>query len=102
MSFSHVQGIGGTGSATTSLSVTLPANPTAGNPVIVVLGSSVAITSVSVKDQNNNVYTITPNSPQTTGTKQIYLAYLLSAPSNANKVINATWTTSAKRNLNCR
>jgi hypothetical protein len=94
-SFTHVQGAVGYKPSSSPDTITLGANPTLGNLVcvgITTLGS--AITAVSVKDSNNNAYTITPNSPSAlqSGAGQVWMAYLLSAPSNASKTITISYT----------
>jgi hypothetical protein len=101
MSFTHVQGkvaaTAGSGSPTT-LAVVLNAAPTAGNLVCVAFCPGVSVTGLTVKDANNNSYTVTPLSPSTfqTGCGQVWLAYLLSAPANASATINLSWTTTAQ------
>jgi hypothetical protein len=104
--FTHVQGAGHTllSGTYTTVSVTLGAAPTTGN--LVVVGLSVfdssnlgAPSALTVQDSNNNSYVVTPNSPSayiTDGSGHYvnsWLAYLLSAPSNASATITATWTT---------
>lgn len=94
--FGHVQGTShSAGGSASAVSATLGAAPTLGNLVCVALVTATAVTALSVKDANNNVYTVTTNSPSTvqSGAGQVWLAYLLSAPSNASAVINLTWTT---------
>lgn len=55
------------------------------------------MTALTLKDSNNNSYTITPHSPSAiqTGAGQTWLAYLLSAPANATSALTASWTTTA-------
>jgi len=94
MAFTHVTGTSNshTGSP---LSITLPGGaPTLGQLVLVGMASTVTTSALTVKDANNNVYTVTPNSPSTfqTGAGMVWLAYLLSAPSNASATINISWT----------
>src|SRR5437762_1540350 len=98
MGFTHVQGnraeeaSGGSGS---SVSVVLASAPTQGNLVCVGINwlTVSTLTSIAVKDSNNNVYTVTPSSPTAflTGPGGSALAYLLSAPANATATITATW-----------
>lgn len=87
--FSHLRGNVTAVASGTSGTVTLSGAPKTGSLVIVgVQVNTTNITGLSVKDSNNNVYTITPNSQG-----QAWIAYLLSAPANATATINLTWTT---------
>lgn len=97
MAFSQVQGAAGSASATTSMTITLTSNPTLGDLVCVAVTPAVAVTAMTCKDSNNNSYTATPSSPSTieTGAGQVWLFYLLSAPSNATKTLTVAWTTSS-------
>ena len=84
----------GTASSATD-TVVLPLNPTAGNTVLVGFIANNGGTTpvlVSVKDANNNSYTVAPHSPSTydSGAGNAYCAYLLSAPANADKTITVT------------
>jgi hypothetical protein len=93
MGFSHIQGaeFDQTGGSATSITVTLGSNPAAGDLVIVGF-TSVGATSMSVKDSNNNAYTLSHSSPFTGGsTLSVGIAYLLSAPANATKAITVTY-----------
>lgn len=98
--FSHIQGNSSisTGAGIVTNSVTLGAAPRLGDLVCVAVitdsGNNTSQTAMTVKDSNNNSYTVTPGSPSTalTGGGQVWLAYLLSAPANATAVINAAWT----------
>jgi hypothetical protein len=98
MAFSHVQGKLGTAtSGHATVASVLTSAPTTGNLVCVVITAQGSITLNSVKDNAspNNSYTITPNSPSSAndGTAgSCWLAYLLSAPSNANPTITATFS----------
>ena len=94
MAFGHVQGGEADGNSVTTVQVVLGANPTLGNIVCIGFGTSAAVSSLVIKDSNGNTYTVTPNSPENSAGGLVYLAYLLSAPANANKTITATWTTS--------
>lgn len=96
MGFLHRQGQVGQGvGAVTTVSVVLLSPPTYGNLVCVVVQTNLGVTSLTVQDSNGNPYTVTPNSPSTPNTGQIWLAYLLSAPANASATITANWTTAA-------
>ena len=92
-----MQGKSVAGSTGTSQNLVLSAAPTTGNTVTVEACPSVAVTSLTVKDSNNNSYTVTTNSPSTvqSGAGQCWSAYLLSAPANASATITASWTTTA-------
>lgn len=72
----------------------MAANPTAGDLVcIAILPQQNTLLSLTVKDGNNNSYQVTPNSPASqSGAGWVYLAYLLTAPANANKTITCSWT----------
>jgi hypothetical protein len=95
-SWTHVQGVTGTG-GTTTITATLGSNPATGNLVAIALatynnGNNTAPT-VTVADANSNHYTVTAASPGgnvTTYNGFLYIAYLLSAPANASKTITAT------------
>lgn len=90
MGFTWVQGKSfQTGSATTTVAVTLGSLPIVGNLICVVVQAD---TYVSLKDENNNSYTITPNSPSNAnaGPSGIEWAAYLIAPANAGQVL--TWT----------
>lgn len=97
MSFTHVRGAGANNTSTvTTITITLPATPNLNDIVCVAVTLKAAVTGFSVQDSNSNVYTTTPNSPSFGATPgSTYLAYLLSAPSNATAAITATWTTAA-------
>src|SRR5262249_53321569 len=75
----------------TSISCTFANNPAPGDLVTVAAlyyGNSPSGTTISsIKDANNNSYTLTPNSPSTydSNSGQVFLAYRLSAPANASK-----------------
>lgn len=97
----HVQGA--TGSSVSSLvnsqTCVLPANPKLGSLVCValfILTETVA-TGVTVKDGNLNSYTLSSGSPGVngiTGPGQLWMAYLLKAPANADKTLTAAFTLS--------
>lgn len=99
MGFSHVTGQSADATTTSGTTVTavFANNPTQGNTVCVGImwygGGATGTSIVSVKDGNNNDYTVTPSSPSlyvaTAG--QIFLAYLLSAPANADKTVTVTF-----------
>lgn len=104
MAFSRVTGQHAYASAVgpvSSLVLTLPANPTPGNLVVIgalwqdgVHPSSVV---TSIQDANGNVYAQATNSPESTNgvtCGATYLFYLLVAPANAHKTITITWATS--------
>jgi hypothetical protein len=84
---------------TISLTVTLANNPGTGHTVILGVldagsASSNTTTTFTAKDGNNNAYTVTPNSPShalVANAGEAGIAYLLSAPSNANQTITVTW-----------
>jgi hypothetical protein len=99
MSFTHVQGkvISQFVSSVTTLSLVLSSAPTTGNLVCVgFLAQAQNVSALTVKDSNNNSYTVTPNSPATQSScGAAFTAYLLSAPSNASATITATWTTAS-------
>lgn len=79
----------------TTQNVVLGAIPGLGSCVVFgFAGSAAGYTLTGVKDSNNNVYTITPNSPSAVqaGAGNVYLAYLLSAPANATATITASVT----------
>jgi hypothetical protein len=91
--FNHVQGASGSASSGTTVSVTLPATPAAGDLVACAasfFGSGA--TTMTAKDSNNNSYVVTPNSPSTyNGAGQFFNFYLLRAPSNVSSTIQATF-----------
>ena len=97
--FTHVTGQSAGGSATSgkTVAVTLANNPTAGNVVALAIlyysGGASGTTISSIKDANNNSYTVTANSPSVydSGAGQIFLAYRLPAPANASKTITVTF-----------
>lgn len=96
MGFTHTRGSSATnGTGTNHCAVTLGAAPATGSLVCVgVLGFSPATVLSTVQDGNGNPYVITPNSPSSvnSGTAgYAWLAYLLSAPSNAHATITATF-----------
>lgn len=98
MSFSHIQGSVATGSGVvTSMTLTLGSNPTPGNCVCIGFSTAVAVTLLTVKDSNNNNYTVSSGSPSTfdASAGQSWLAYLLNAPANATSTINLSWTTNS-------
>jgi hypothetical protein len=93
--FAHVQGAVVLFTAgSTSTSVVLGGNPGLGSTVCVAIDwSGNAPTSITVKDSNNNVYTASTHTPSAlTGGFYLGLFYLINAPANATKTINATWT----------
>jgi hypothetical protein len=84
--------------AATTVSKAFTSNPTLGNLVVAILlyidDADTTVNTLAIKDANNNSFTITPNSPSnarplTAGL--IYMGYILSAPSNADKTITATF-----------
>jgi len=96
--FSHVQGRTGNIIAGDVLTATLSTAPIQGNLVCVAItaipGSSLTLSTV--KDANGNSYTVTPSSPsnaQSASAGETWLAYLLSAPTNASATVQATFTT---------
>ena len=96
--FTNVQGkVSSNYSSGTTMSVVLSAAPTLGNLVCVgIYFNSSTLTGLgcTIADSNGNAYTITPNSPETAtfvDEGAVYLAYLLSAPSNASATITATF-----------
>jgi len=95
MGFAHVQGVvKNNASPGTTMSIVLGSAPVTGHMVCVgaiVFGVASAFT---VKDANNNSYTLTTNSPGVLDSRTIVLAYLLNAPANASATINVSWTTS--------
>jgi hypothetical protein len=94
-SFAHVQGGKAVASSVTTVTLTLPANPTPGDLICVGATFSGTISSLSVQDSNSNSYTVTPNSPSPSNAAgNTWLAYLLIAPSNATKTIILSWTNS--------
>jgi hypothetical protein len=84
-------------SVSSTLVLTLPNNPTPGNLVCLGFqwadGVNLSTGITSILDSNNNSYTLTPNSPSSTEGLDgaTYLAYLLSAPSNATKTVTITF-----------
>jgi len=94
--FAHVQGNVGNSNNSASVSVQLPAVPKAGNLVCVAIladqGGPTAGVLISVKDANGNVYQVTPNSPSASSGAYTWMAYLLSAPTNASQSIIATFS----------
>jgi parallel beta-helix repeat protein len=90
----HVQGTSHYTATGTAGSVTLTNNPTTGNLVVVAIKFYDSISGLSVKDSNNNVYTLVPDNSPSSYVGPVWMAYLLSAPANASKIINATWTNS--------
>lgn len=84
-------------SSAASCSIVLPAAPATGQTVWVAFGmynNGSGATLSSVKDCNNNSYTLTTQSPSplVANAGQGWLAYLLSAPSNACATITVTFT----------
>jgi len=99
--FTHVQGNSSiTAGSQTTISVVLTPAPVTGHVVCValLLSGGTPITGLTIKDANNNSYTVTPNSPSSGGPAPfpVFLAYLLSAPSNASATITAAWTSPAQ------
>src|SRR5580698_9600791 len=101
MSFSVVTGQSATNSASSasSISVTLPNNPTLGNLVCVgffFYDATTTPVTATVTDSNSNTYTIASASPSTflSDTGGAFISYLLSAPSNASKNITVSFTRS--------
>lgn len=98
MGFSFVRKAGNNGTINGSpgtINVVLGAAPAQHSIVVVAFAlGSTGGTLTGVKDSNNNVYTITSGSPSTfqSGAGQIWLAYLLDAPSNATATITGTFT----------
>lgn len=95
MGFTHVQGkeqdsVG----SVTSLVIVLPSTPTPGNVICIAINWSDTISAVTVKDSNNNSYTLSTSTPFVGSVGPVGLAYLLSAPGNATATITASWTTS--------
>lgn len=93
-SVSLASGAGPVGSVT----LVLTANPTQGN--LVALGfafldaaNNQVPTIQSIKDANNNSYTLSPKSPTTYNNSygMMWLAFLLVAPANASKTITVTF-----------
>ncbi len=106
-SFNHVQGVGvNQGTQVNTFSLALGAAPTPGNMVCVgICIEQQRSTGLTVVDGAGNSYNVTPNSPSAyvgapflptggsnTQAGQIWLAYILSAPANANKTLTFTWT----------
>ena len=94
MGFTHRQGASGATASGNSVAVTLASTPNVGNVVCfgMTWGGS-AISALSVKDGNNNVYTISPKSP--TSDSLTAMAYLI-VVSNPHATITATWTGTAQ------
>jgi len=97
MAFVHKQGAVGSVSGGSTFNIVLPSNPTSGNLVCVGIAPQVALAAITVTDSNNNSYTVTPDSPSTfeSGAGEVWLFYLLSAPSNATKTLTVSWTGSS-------
>ena len=100
--WTHVQGSSAaSASQGTSLTLTLPTNPGAGNNVVVAVefGSSSSVSGVTVADGSGNSYQMSPSSPFLlpggSNASSIYLFYLLNAPSNASQTLTVNWTTAA-------
>ena len=99
MGFSLVSGQLSKGTASGGLTcvVVLPNDPTPGNIVTLVIGfyniGGGGTTIATILDGNINSYSVTTNSPSTYNSAcgQVFLAYLLSAPANANKTITVTF-----------
>jgi hypothetical protein len=97
--FTPVTGQYAAGGATagTTVVVTLPSAPTAGNLVALEIlyysGGASGTTISGIVDNNGNAYTVTPNSPSTydAGAGQIFQAYRLVAPANAHQTITVTF-----------
>lgn len=96
MPFTHIQDATpvDAGSKTT-LNVVLGSPPTVGNVVCTGLITNVAISSVTCVDSAGKTYTVTPGSPANNGGSEVWLAYLLNAPTGATATITWTWTTLA-------
>lgn len=100
--WTHIQGaLSAHGAFGTSQTVTLGAAPTLGN--IVVVAAIVDSTSpgpITVKDSNNNAYTLTPSSPFIVAVGFCcVIAVLYSAPANATAAITMSWTPSTQTSL---
>lgn len=98
-SFTHLTGNSGVNNAARSsgTNFTLAATPTPGNLVTVfVLFTSNTATVCTLVDSNNNSYTVSPHSPNTTSdganVPQIWCFYLLNAPANATSTLTVAWT----------
>src|SRR6266404_4114787 len=95
----HIQSAAtGTNGAGTTRIATFANNPAPGNVVAVGVEFFLAAgtTTFTVKDGNNNVYTVTPNSPSALNNQdsgQSGQARLLIAPANADKNITVTFGT---------
>lgn len=87
-----------TGSGVTTISITLASNPVQGDIVLVGLGlvAGGSISNLTLKDSNNNVYTLALT--HIASPESVSLFYLI-APANASNVITATWTTSSRATL---
>lgn len=96
--WSHTQAtaVATTLSTVTSLSVVLTNNPGTGHTVYIgVSDAAAASRTFTVKDGNNNAYTVTASSPSNVNFStagEAGIAYLLSAPANASKTITVTWS----------
>jgi hypothetical protein len=96
-SWSHTQATAvATGGAVTSLNVVLTNNPATGHTVYIGVVDAASVSrTFTVKDANNNAYTVTPSSPNNSrlaNAGEVGIAYLLSAPANASKTITVTWS----------
>jgi len=106
--FAHVQGKSAfVAGGVSTLSVVLTSAPTLGNLVCVAVGAYTTgntggVVLVSVKDSNGNIYTISPSSPSNgleNEAGSCWLAYLLSAPSNATATITATFAATVQSDI---
>lgn len=99
--FAHVAGSNGTNSnngGAVTIGVTLGHTPATGQIVLCNLSFVVGVTptGITLKDSNNNSYTVGPNSPATNAALAFstYTFHLSSAPSNATATLTAAWTNS--------
>lgn len=100
----HIQSAGNSVGSGNTVSTTLAALPKQGNLVlcgIEIFDGSVVASITSIKDENNNNYTVTPGSPSAlndANSGQSFQAYLLSAPANAGKTITVVFSVSGSGN----
>jgi hypothetical protein len=86
------------GGTTTTVTATLPNNPTRGNFVVLCASGSGTSATVTCKDSNNNVYTATSKTPFTGVTGTVVIFYLPNAGATATKTITATFASSMDLN----
>ncbi len=73
-----------------SISYTLPSNPTVGNLVIVGISTGSGVTGITITDNQSHTYTLTPNSPFGASSDEVAIGWWVASGTPGN-VITATW-----------